>query len=80
MKQLTRHTEKGGNRGYDSVEERDEDIKRLKEQGYNHFVTYRDSNASIALSYGIAHYPMNPIEIKRPWTPKPGDRAYDLLR
>jgi hypothetical protein len=52
MLQITQHTDRGGNRGYDTTQERDEDIAALREQGFDHFTTYRDTQASIALMYG----------------------------
>lgn len=83
MVQLAPHRELGGCRGYDSVEEREADIRKLKEEGFDHFVTYRDSNAPIALSYGKRVVSETGAkesgEIRRHWTPKPGDRGYDLL-
>lgn len=80
MIQLTKHRPLGGNRGYDSVEERDADIERLKAEGYDHFTFYRDAKAPIAVSYGKrvkSDQPTKPAI--QPWCPKPGDRGYDLL-
>jgi len=83
MIQLTPHCERGGCRGYDSVAEREADIRKLESEGFDHFVPYRDSDAPIALSYGKRQVskdnPENSGEIRRHWTPKPGDRGYDLL-
>lgn len=78
MIQITTHTERGGCRGYDTAEEREQDIQALKVEGFNHFVNYRDTQAPIALNYGIGSVqPQQPI--RRPWQPKPGDPGYDLL-
>lgn len=79
MKQLTQHTLRGGCRGYDSDDERTLDIIALQELGYNHFTTYRDTEAKYALSYGCSMCQLNPKPVKRPWTPKPGNMAYDCL-
>lgn len=80
MIQITEHSDRGGNRGYDSVEEREEDVKRLQEEGFDHFVHYRDSQASITLAYGKRDRSRErPLITRRPWQPKPGDRGYDLL-
>jgi hypothetical protein len=79
MIQITEHRELGGCRGYDSVEERDADILALRAEGYDHFVTYRDTQAEVALSYGKCFPPMATAEIYRSWYPKPGNRGYDLL-
>lgn len=83
MVQLTPHRELGGCRGYDSVEEREADIRKLMEKGFDHFTTYRDSAAPIALSYGKRQIPKDDSEfsgeIRRHWSPRPGDRGYDLL-
>lgn len=51
--QLTPHTIYGGTRGYVSADQREQDIKELKKQGYDHFVEYKDTQAPIALSYGV---------------------------
>lgn len=81
VRQLTKHSERGGCRGYDSVGERDLDIERLRGEGYDHFVTYCDSDAPIALSYGKRYVDNSvvPESVKRVYSPKPGDRGYDLL-
>lgn len=79
MIQITRHNERGGNRGYDSVEERDTDIERLRTQGFNHFVMYHDTQAEIALLYSKVEKSVASSTMERPWSPKPGNRGYDLL-
>lgn len=82
MIQLTPHRELGGCRGYDSVVERDTDIEKLKEEGFDHFTTYCDTNAPIALCYGkrvISDIDPEKARENRHWSPKPGNRGYDLL-
>ena len=79
MIQITPHSTLGGCRGYDSQEERDNDIKKLKEEGFNYFTPYRDTQATIALSYGVSEVTEHVGPHKRPWQPKPGDSGYDLM-
>ena len=52
IQQLTRHSYRGGCRGYDSEGERAADIAGLQAIGFDYFTTYRDAQAPIALSYG----------------------------
>jgi len=79
MIQLTPHNERGGCRGYDTQQEREIDITRLRCEGFNHFTTYRDANSPIALSYGKSPFQATNVLLQKPWSPKPGDRGYDLL-
>lgn len=42
---------RGGNRSYESEEEREADIKALRKQGFDSLICYNDTNGPIALSY-----------------------------
>lgn len=58
MLQITQHSHMGGCRGYATQQERVDDVKVLIAAGFNYFVTYSDTQASIALLYACIPVPV----------------------
>lgn len=80
MKQITQHTERGGTRGYDSEQERYDDIEALKKQGFTHFVHYRDTQAPIALCYAKTTTEVSDSMIERDDVRRPFESYIDAAR